>query len=94
MDKNEQKPARPAWKNLPKDIKSRAIAEFIVYALLVLAALRSLSKRDAADLRGPKQMWKGMIPASIVTIKTDAAWVIPLGPLLYFAFGRRRSKVG
>ena len=66
------------------------MAESIVYALLVFAAFWSLSKQSEASLRGPKQMWKGVIPASIVNVKADSAWVIPIGPLLYFVLGRRR----
>jgi hypothetical protein len=94
MDDNEHKSPRTVWQGLPKDTRSRAIAEFIVYALLVVVALRSLSKHDVADLRGPKSLWKGVIPASIVNVKSDTAWVIPIGPLLYFVIGRRRRTSG
>ncbi len=92
MDSKEHKVTRFSWQGLPKDVRSRAVAESIVYALLVFAAFWSLSKQSEASLRGPKQMWKGVIPASIVNVKADSAWVIPIGPLLYFVLGRRRRK--
>ena len=89
MENDKVKATRFSWQGLPKDVRSRALAESIIYALLVIGAFRSLSKQTEADLRGPKQMWKGVIPASIVNVKADSAWVIPVGPLLYFAVGKR-----
>ena len=94
MDNQEARTTRFSWQGLPKDVRSRALAESIIYALLVIAAFRSLSKQTEASLRGPKQMWKGVIPASIVNVKANSAWVIPVGPLLYFAVGKRRLPVG
>ena len=94
MDNQKAKTTRFSWQGLPKDVRSRALAESIIYALLVIAAFRSLSKQTEASLRGPKQMWKGVIPASIVNVKANSAWVIPVGPLLYFAVGKRRLPSG
>jgi len=90
MDNHKARTKKISWQGLPKDVRSRALAESIIYAVLVIAAFRSLSKQTEASLRGPKQMWKGVIPASIVNVKADSAWVIPVGPLLYFAVGKRR----
>jgi hypothetical protein len=92
MDDKETKATRFSWQGLPKDVRSRAVVESIIYALLVFVAFWSLLKQNEADLRGPKQMWKGVIPASIVNVKADSTWVIPVGPMLYFALGRRRPK--
>lgn len=89
---NQSRSPRTVWADLSTETRSRAVAEFIVYALLVAAAFRSLSKHDVADLRGSKSLWKGVIPASIVNIRQGTAWVIPVGPLLYFSLGRRRRN--
>jgi hypothetical protein len=45
---------------------------------LLVAALTDLRRRSAAQLRGSKSMWKML---SCVNF---------LGPLAYFAFGRKR----
>ena len=94
MDNQKAKTTRFSWQGLPKDVRSRALAESVIYGLLVIAAFRSLSKQTEGSLRGPKQMWKGLIPASIVNVKANSAWVIPVGPLLYFAVGKRRLPSG
>jgi hypothetical protein len=49
-----------------------------------------LSKQSEANLRGPKPLWKGVIPASMISLKGgNASVVVPIGPVLYFAVGRR-----
>ena len=94
MSTGDPDSTRTVWNDLPQGTRSRAVAGFIVHALLVAAAFRSLSKQDAANLRGPKILWKAVIPASIITLRTDTARVVPLGPLLYYTFGRRWRNSG
>jgi hypothetical protein len=89
---NQSRSPRTVWADLSTETRCRAVAEFIVHALLVAAAFRSLSKHDVDDLRGSKSLWKGIIPASIVNIRQGTAWVIPVGPILYFSIGRRRRN--
>lgn len=45
--------------------------------VLTVAALRDLAHRPASDVRGPKAVW------------VLACFVQPVGPLAYFAKGRR-----
>ena len=67
MSTRDPDSTRTVWNDLPQDTRFRAVAGFIVHALLVAAAFRSLSKQDAANLRGPEILWKAVIPASIIT---------------------------
>jgi hypothetical protein len=57
-------------------IKILALAEFT----LKIAMLIDIRRRPASQIRGPKRAWRA------------AAAVNTIGPVSYFAFGRRRSK--
>jgi hypothetical protein len=50
----------------------------VVQLALLISALASLWRRPAAQINGSKAMWVGV------------SFVNFLGPLAYFAFGRRR----
>lgn len=89
MNDNDSESSRAAWGDLSEDTKRNVIIQAVVYVLLVILAFRSLAKQSAANLRGPKQLWKGVIPASMTNFKMGTAWVFPLGPLLYFTVGKR-----
>ena len=91
MSNNGPETPRAGWKGLSPDTRRRVIIQTVVYVVLVALASRSLSKQSAADLRGPKSLWKGVIPASLTNFKAGSAWVAPVGPLLYFFVGRRRT---
>lgn len=94
MNANESKSPRAAWDGLPPDARRRIIIQAVIYVLLVVMAFRSLSKQSADNLRGPKQLWKAVIPASVTNLAAGTASVIPIGPVLYFAVGRRRRHAG
>ena len=67
------------WSELTPTQQRLIIAGGAVEAVLTTAALLSLAKRPRAAVRGPKALWL----AALV--------VQPVGPLAYFAFGRRAS---
>ena len=92
MSNNDPETPRAGWKGLSPDTRRRVIIQTIVYVVLVTLAFRSLSKQNPADLRGPKSLWKGVIPASLTNFKAGSAWVAPVGPLLYFIVGKRRQR--
>lgn len=94
MNRNKSKSPRTAWEGLSPDARRGVIIQAIVYVLLVVLAFRSLSKQSAASLRGPKQLWKGVIPASVTNLKAGRALVVPIGPIIYFAVGKRRHQAG
>jgi hypothetical protein len=90
MSQNESKTPRAAWEGLSPEARRRVIIQAVVYVLFVVLAFRSLSKQSEANLRGPKPLWKGVIPASMISLKGgNASVVVPIGPVLYFAVGRR-----
>ncbi|MDR9450731.1 MAG: hypothetical protein RI637_05870 [Acidimicrobiia bacterium] len=92
MSNNDSDTPRASWKGLSPDTRRRVIIQTVVYVMLVALAFRSLSKQSEADLRGPKSLWKGVIPASLTNFKAGSAWVAPVGPLLYFIVGKRRPR--
>jgi hypothetical protein len=90
MSEYESKTPRAAWEGLSPEARRRVIIQAVVSVLLVVLAFRSLSKQSEASLRGPKPLWKVVIPASMITLKGGNAWVlVPIGSVLYFAAGRR-----
>jgi hypothetical protein len=70
------------WKDLSDRSRKLIIAAAAGEAVLKTAVLIDLRRRPANQIRGPKQMW---IVAAVIV---NSAGV---GPLSYFAFGRRRG---
>ena len=94
MSQNQSKTPRAAWEGLSPEERRRVIIGAVVHVLLVALAFRSLSKQSEANLRGPKPLWMGVIPASILSLKGgNASGVVPLGPVFYFGVGRRWPQV-
>ena len=92
MSNSDSKSPKAAWEGLSSDTRRRVIIQTVVYVVLVVLAFRSLSKQSEGNLRGPKSLWKGVIPASLTNFKAGSAWVAPVGPLLYFIVGKRRQR--
>jgi hypothetical protein len=67
------------WSDLTRNQQSLVIVGGAVEAILTAAALVSLAKRPRSGVRGPKALWV----ASLI--------VQPVGPLAYFALGRRSA---
>lgn len=72
--------AKTKWSDLSEGqrnaIKVLAVSEF----LLKIAMLVDISRRPASQIRGSKRLWRA------------AAAVNTLGPVSYFAFGRRPAS--
>lgn len=68
------------FKDLPLGGKIAVIVAAIAELALMFAALNDLRKRPAGLVRGPKPLWAA---ASLVNF---------LGPIAYFAFGRKSGK--
>ncbi|MGD9891359.1 MAG: hypothetical protein AB7R89_33630 [Dehalococcoidia bacterium] len=67
------------WKDRIERHRGWLITAALVQLLLLVAALRDLRLRPADHIRGSKGLW------------VTAAFVNFIGPLTYFAVGRRRS---
>jgi len=70
---------RKSWNELNPQQQRAIVAASTVHLLLAAAALLDLRRRPSEQVRGPKPLWAA---AAIVNF---------LGPLAYFAFGRRRG---
>jgi Phospholipase_D-nuclease N-terminal len=68
---------RKRWSELSQGQQRAIMAAAGVQVLLAAAALLDLRRRPAEQIRGSKKLW------------TAAAFVNFVGPLAYFAFGRR-----
>jgi hypothetical protein len=66
------------WANLSEGQRRLLIAAATAEATLKIVALIDIQHRPASQIRGPKALWRG---AMVVNL---------LGPLSYFAIGRRR----
>jgi hypothetical protein len=67
------------WSDLSPRARAWIIAGGIAEATMTALALRDLRRRPAAAVRGPKVLW---LPVFFVQ---------PVGPPLYFLFGRRST---
>jgi Phospholipase_D-nuclease N-terminal len=73
------------WSNLSERSRRLIIATAIGEAVLKTAVLIDIRRRPASQIRGSKRMW------IIAAVLVNSAGV---GPLSYFAFGRRRHAEG
>lgn len=71
--------AAKKWSDLSTGQQRAVYAAGAVEAILTVAALRDLAQRPADTVRGSKAMW------------VLASFVQPVGPLAYFATGRRSA---
>jgi phospholipase D-like protein len=65
------------WSDLSERQQSAIVASGVVQVGLLVAAMADLWRRPADQLRGSKPMWAAISLVNFV------------GPLVYFAFGRR-----
>ena len=66
-----------SWRDLSRVQRSAILAAAAAEAVTTTAALVDLTRRPAADVRGPKALWLiGFV-------------VQPFGPVAYWAVGRR-----
>lgn len=73
------------WSNLSDRSRVLIIAGVIAEAILKTAVLIDIRRRPASQIRGSKRMW------IVVAVLVNSAGV---GPISYFAFGRRRPGAG
>src|SRR5271155_2217167 len=73
------------WSDLSDRNRKLIIAATIGEAILKTAVLIDIRRRPANQIRGSKRMW------IIAAVVVNSAGV---GPLSYFAFGRRRREAG
>lgn len=69
--------AGKTWAELSRSQKRAVAVAGVVEVVMTVAAWRDLATRPASGVRGPKKAW-GI-----------AALVQPVGPVAYFALGRR-----
>ena len=71
--------ARKKWSERSKVSRALIVVTGAVELVLLAAALIDIKRRPADQIKGSKRMW------------TALAFVNMVGPIAYFAFGRRRS---
>jgi phospholipase D-like protein len=71
--------AKRRWRDLSKRRQRAIVAAGVVQLGLLGVALVDLWHRPATEVRGAKQVWAAAVFVNFV------------GPLAYFAFGRRRG---
>ena len=73
------------WSDLSETSRRLIITAAIGEAVLKTAVLIDIRRRPASQIRGSKRMW------IIAAVLVNSAGI---GPLSYFAFGRRRHAEG
>ena len=66
------------WRDLSPAQRRAIVAAGVVQNSLLVATLADLRRRPARKIRGDKRLW------------TAAAFVSWVGPISYFAYGRKR----
>ena len=68
------------WSELSPTARVLLVVGSVIELVLTSVALRDLSRRPAAQVRGPKFAWGLM------------SFVQPVGPIAYLLLGRRRDR--
>jgi hypothetical protein len=69
------------WRDLTTAERTRIMVTSCIQLALLVAALTDIRRRPASEIKGSKRLW------------TRIAFINFIGPIAYFAFGRRRSDV-
>ncbi|WP_448808199.1 PLD nuclease N-terminal domain-containing protein [Agromyces bauzanensis] len=69
------------WSDLTSGQRARLLVAASVQLALAATAWADLANRPAAQVNGPKLMWAAIIAVNFV------------GPIAYFALGRRRREI-
>lgn len=70
--------SKQRWSDVSTGRQAAVAGAAVVQLSLLVAALRDLRRRPSADVNGSKAMWAAV------------SFVNFVGPLAYFAFGRKR----
>jgi hypothetical protein len=71
--------AKKSWSEYSPAARAAIVVGAVVEMVMTTIALRDLTRRSAAEVRGPKMLWRlGLL-------------VQPVGSPLYLLLGRRRS---
>jgi hypothetical protein len=70
--------ARMKWSDLSDRQRVLIVTAAAAEISMKIAALVDIKRRPAEEIRGPKALWRAAMAVNL------------LGPLSYFAFGRRR----
>ena len=73
-----RKRKKKRWSDLSPGQQRATVAAGIVELGIKVAALADLRRRPAEEIRGPKALWVALLFVNFV------------GPVAYFAFGRKR----
>ena len=71
--------SKKRWSDLTGPQRGGVVAAGVVQVSLLVAALTDLRRRPADQVNGSKKLW------------TAVSFINTIGPLAYFAFGRRRQ---
>jgi hypothetical protein len=77
------------WEGLEAEKQKALIGVLIGHALLVLLGFRNLSRTPDDRLRGPRWLWKLVMPSSTLKIDDDNIIFAPTGVVAYFLVGKR-----
>jgi phospholipase D-like protein len=67
------------WSDLPPERRAAVVGIGFVQVSLLVAALADLRRRPRSEINGSKPVWVAV------------SFLNTIGPLAYFAFGRRRA---
>ena len=68
------------WRDLTPAQRARIVITCCIQLALLAAALRDIRRRQATEIKGGKRLW------------TMLAFVNGIGPVAYFALGRKRPE--
>ena len=91
MVSNDQTTSEPAAATETERAKARKRRIFAVSIQLVATALAFAVLKRTPDgrLRGPRWVWQLIVPMTFTKTSENVIVVAPLGPILFFLFGRR-----
>ena len=80
------------WGGLDAEKRKVLAGVLVVHALLVLLGFRNLSRTPDDRLRGPRWLWKLLMPSSTLKVDGDTIIFAPTGLAAYLLIGKKWKK--
>lgn len=83
---------RRTWSGMDEKARRMALIASVIYGFFLLIGYRSLARTKDESLRGPRWLWRALLPSTAIKADGDQLTVVPIGVLAFWLLGRRRKR--
>lgn len=83
---------RRTWLEMDEEARQRVLVAAVIYGFFLLIGYRSLARTEDDYVRGPRWLWRALLPSNVIKVDSDQLIVVPTGVLAFWLVGRRRKR--